>query len=99
VVSLLLDAFEEGGVERVRQLFNTLVEAHPGLAALAAGEAARQKTGWSADELMATQFPEMVWLIPGILPEGLTFLGGKRKLGKSWLGLQVALAVGTGEAS
>ena len=34
--------------------------------------------------------------MPGILPEGLAVLAGKPKLGKSWLALQLALAVASG---
>lgn len=38
----------------------------------------------------------MRWAIPDILPEGLTLLAGKPKLGKSWLALSVALAIAAG---
>jgi RecA-family ATPase len=34
--------------------------------------------------------------VPGVLPEGLTILAGKPKLGKSWLALDMALAVAAG---
>ncbi len=36
------------------------------------------------------------WAIKGILPEGLILLAGKPKQGKSWLALEMALAVSTG---
>jgi hypothetical protein len=54
------------------------------------------KVRWSTAELLTTQFPETKWAIPGILPEGLSILAGRPKLGKSWLALQFAHAVGTG---
>lgn len=55
-----------------------------------------QRTTWTAAELLAATFPEPRWLVPGLLPEGLTLLAGRPKLGKSWLALQIACAVGTG---
>lgn len=50
----------------------------------------------SARELLTREWPEPDWIIPGILPVGLTILGGKPKTGKSWLCLQIAQAVATG---
>ena len=47
-------------------------------------------------ELLARQLPPIQWAIPDILPEGLTLLAGKPKLGKSWLALAMALAVAAG---
>lgn len=51
---------------------------------------------WTARELMATDFPEPVWTIPGVLPVGLAILAGRPKVGKSWLALQWAHAVAAG---
>ena len=42
------------------------------------------------DELAAMNIPEPPWLIPDILPVGLTILGGPKKLGKSYLVMQFA---------
>jgi hypothetical protein len=36
------------------------------------------------------------WAVPEILPEGVCILAGKPKVGKSWLALDVSIAVGTG---
>jgi hypothetical protein len=47
-------------------------------------------------ELLARQLPPTQWTIPDILPEGLTILAGKPKLGKSWLALGMALSVAAG---
>lgn len=55
-----------------------------------------RKTGFSAAELMKMELPEPRWAIPDILPEGLNILGGKPKMGKSVLSLNIALAVATG---
>jgi hypothetical protein len=51
----------------------------------------------TAVNLLAEDLPEPRWAIDGILPEGLTLLAGKPKLGKSWLCLGVALAVASGD--
>jgi hypothetical protein len=40
--------------------------------------------------------PEPRWAVEGILPEGLSILAGKPKLGKSWLAMNLALAVASG---
>jgi RecA-family ATPase len=50
----------------------------------------------TADQILTTAWPEPVWAIPGLLPVSLTILAGKPKLGKSWLALQIALAVAAG---
>ena len=51
---------------------------------------------FTAAELMAEELAEVKWVVPGILPEGVTLLAGKPKLGKSWLALGVAIAVASG---
>lgn len=56
----------------------------------------RGKQVWTMDELLTTKFPELAWIVPGMLPIGLSWLAGRPKLGKSWLGLQIAIAVGGG---
>ncbi len=50
----------------------------------------------SAIELQTKEFPPIKWVVPGILPEGLTLLCGKPKLGKSWLALDISQAVTQG---
>lgn len=56
----------------------------------------RHKTTWTASELLKTEFSEPVWLVQELLPEGLALLAGRPKVGKSWLALQWAGAVGNG---
>lgn len=51
---------------------------------------------YTARELLETVFPEQHWAVPDILLEGLALLAGRPKMGKSWLALQIASAVGTG---
>jgi replicative DNA helicase len=48
------------------------------------------------DELMAHTFSDTKWVVPDLLPEGLTLLAAKPKLGKSWMALGLALAVASG---
>jgi len=55
-----------------------------------------RKSSYTMAELAAAIFPQPKWAVPGIIPVGLSFLAGRPKLGKSWLGLQIAHAVGTG---
>lgn len=50
----------------------------------------------TADQILTTAWPEPVWAIPKMLPTGMTILAGKAKIGKSWLALQIALAVASG---
>lgn len=50
----------------------------------------------TADEILTTDWPEPTWAVPGLLPVGLTILGGKAKVGKSWLCLQICQAVAAG---
>ena len=56
----------------------------------------RIRTAWTADELMATEFPEPRWAVPGIISEGVNLLCGPPKVGKSWLSLGLALSVAAG---
>ena len=58
--------------------------------------AVRLRTSWTAAELVATEFPEPRWAMPGILAEGVTLLAGPPKVGKSWLTLALALQIAAG---
>src|SRR5205085_11030919 len=42
------------------------------------------------------EFKEQKWAVPSIIPEGFALLGGKPKTGKSWLALDIAVAVAGG---
>lgn len=53
-------------------------------------------TVFTANELQSEIFPPIQWIAPDILPEGLTLLCGKPKLGKSWAALDLACAVAEG---
>lgn len=60
-------------------------------------ETPERKTRWTDAELMAVQFPEPRWAVPGLLCEGLNLLAGAPKLGKSWLSLGLGAAIANGE--
>ena len=48
-------------------------------------------------EIQASDYPEMEWLVNGVLPaRGLIVLAGRPKSGKSWLVLDLALSVAAG---
>lgn len=50
----------------------------------------------TGDWLDAQDFPPLAWIVPGLIPEGFSLLVGGPKIGKSWLSLDVALAVAAG---
>jgi hypothetical protein len=50
----------------------------------------------SALELRRKQFPNLVWTVDGLIPEGLCLLAAKPKSRKSWLALGIAVAVASG---
>src|SRR5258708_25117584 len=54
---------------------------------------------FSLCELLSWELPPVRWAVPEILPEGLTLLAGKPKLGKSWLALSVALSIASGRVA
>lgn len=50
----------------------------------------------SAAELMSATFPEPRWAVPGLIPEGVSVLAARPKIGKSWLMLGISIAVASG---
>lgn len=53
-------------------------------------------TAFSAEWLQKEHFPPIEFVVPGLIPEGLTLLVGGPKLGKSWLALGIAVAASEG---
>lgn len=47
-------------------------------------------------DILQAEFPPTIWVVPGLFSSGLAFLGGRPKVGKSWLALQLALSVTSG---
>jgi len=50
----------------------------------------------TAADILNTDYPPIEWVVPEIIPEGLTKIDGGPKVGKSWLALHLATAVSTG---
>jgi predicted ATP-dependent serine protease len=50
----------------------------------------------TARELCEMEFDPIKYVVPGYIAEDLTLLAGKPKLGKSWLVMDIALAVASG---
>lgn len=51
---------------------------------------------FTAADLQGMEFPPLAWAVPGLMPEGFGILTGAPKVGKSWLVLDLALAVAGG---
>jgi hypothetical protein len=51
---------------------------------------------FSAADLAGMNLPEQRWAVRDVLPEGLSMLAAKSKLGKSWLALGLGIAVAAG---
>jgi hypothetical protein len=52
----------------------------------------RRRTSWSASDLLDAEFAEPRFAVPQLIPEGLAFMGGAPKLGKSWMALGLGIA-------
>ena len=55
-----------------------------------------RRTSFTAAELMNMSFTEPRWVVPELIPTGITLLVGKSKIGKSWLVLNIAAAIAMG---
>ena len=51
----------------------------------------------SGATLMDLEFMPQEFVVRGLLPQGLSILGGAPKIGKSWLMLDLAMRVANGE--
>ena len=60
------------------------------------GRANREPVIGSVMDLLAEDFPPIRWVVESVLPEGLSLLAGSPKTGKSWMVLEMALAVASG---
>jgi hypothetical protein len=62
--------------------------------------AANDNQPWlTASALLDMHFEPVNYVVPGFIAEGLTILGGRPKLGKSWLALDFGVAVASGGMS
>ncbi len=60
------------------------------------GKARNRTQPITAAELMDMEFEPTRWVVPDVLPEGLSLLVGKPKKGKSWMALGMCEAVAVG---
>jgi hypothetical protein len=67
-----------------------------GVTAASSGKEHAHKRAISAAALMAKQFEPVNYVVPGLIAEGVTLFGGKPKIGKSWMALDLALAIAGG---
>ena len=51
---------------------------------------------YTAAALQRMTFSPVSYCVPGLIPDGLTIIAGKPKIGKSWLALDVCIAVAMG---
>lgn len=96
VYSEMCRAHNSGGTEAARKVFVMYAERDAGITALRAADPSQQKQGWSVADLYSTEFPAPRYTVPGLLTPGLGTLAARPKTGKSWMGLQIAVAVGIG---
>jgi hypothetical protein len=92
----MLRAYQTGGTESARQVYVAYAERDAAIAALRAADPEPARQVWTVADLLMAEFPPPKWAVPELLPVGLVVLAGRPKLGKSWLSLQTAVAVGTG---
>lgn len=59
----------------------------------------KPRQGITAKELAGKTFTPLMWVVQDILPEGCYLLSARPKVGKSWLSLQISLAVALGEST
>jgi RecA-family ATPase len=58
-----------------------------------------RRTSYTARELLAETFPEPRFAVPGLIAEGLNVYCAPPKAGKSWLALNLALAIAGGTSA
>jgi hypothetical protein len=81
-------ALEKFARERIALLESDGPEEDPPLTA--------RRTSWTAAELLEANLPDPRWAVAELFPEGLAFMCGAPKLGKSWLALALGIALASG---
>lgn len=59
-------------------------------------EKEREMTAIAADRLQRLNLPPVRWVVKGLLPQGAAVLSASSKVGKSWMALDLAIAVAQG---
>lgn len=92
----MLRAHAQGGTEPARLVYVTYAERDHEIAAIRASDPQTPRIRYKIDELYDMTFDDPVWVVPDYLPEGEALLIARPKIGKSWMGLQLCAAVGSG---
>ena len=98
-IAPLRATYYSDGPGACRKLFLEQNREHPALGVLLSADPQpepERRLWWTWDHLNATRFPKPVWVVPDVIPSGLVSIGGRPKIGKSWLALQIACALGSG---
>jgi len=74
----------DDGFEKINELFNSFKKPN------------QMNKFYSAYELAKAQYLENEWIADNFISTGLTVISGTQKIGKSWLGLNLGLAVASG---
>ena len=88
--STVYEAFQSG-----RSSLATTADLHERFCSIAANDNSKDDS-INAETLLGMDFAPLEYVIPGYVVEGLTVLGGKPKLGKSWWAYDASIAVATG---
>ena len=78
----------------VRQICKSAVNWTPGVSGQVPSNGALVVK--QVEALMSSELSSPPWAIPGLLPEGVSLLAGKPKMGKSWLALSLAISIAQG---
>jgi hypothetical protein len=89
--STVNESFESG-----RSSLVTTAELHARFCSPVAANDNSKDDTIDAETLLGMDFAPLEYVIPGYVVEGLTVLGGKPKLGKSWWAYDASIAVATG---
>jgi RecA-family ATPase len=84
------------GSGRHRRSGDTTGDNRPWNVTVSATDGSQRITAWSAADLLAAQFADPKWAVPGLFPEGLSLLAGPPKIGKSFMALGLAIAIAAG---
>jgi len=107
LLTLQFATMASGNSETLDRMYKSLAQAegtrgkkqYPLFAELVEDEIAslrRKLSTMTLAELLVKELPPARWAVPDLISEGLTIVGGKPKLGKSWLILGIALAIASG---
>jgi hypothetical protein len=84
------------GTDAVVRAYSAIVRVEDAFALLMTTDAPTKRVCFTMAELLTNDYPPPVFIVPGMIPIGLTAAAGRPKLGKSWLVQQLLIAAVTG---